>query len=65
MIRLNKYEYEKVTALLNKWEERRLAASEYVSVGKDATLKMISTNEKNTIMKCIEELKQVMFDATT
>ena len=64
MIRLGKYDYEKVTALLEKWDVRHQEASEYASVGGDRTLKLIARNEANAVKKCIDELKSVMFDPT-
>jgi len=65
MIRLGKYDYEKVTALLHKWEARHREAFEYASAGRDNNLKIMARNEAMSIRKCIDELKQVMFDATT
>ena len=62
MIRIGKYDYEKVSVLLKKWDERRREASEYASVGGGRTLKLIARCEANAIMKCIDELKSVMFD---
>lgn len=65
MIRLGKYDYEKVTALLQKWEVRHREAFDYASVGKYATLQIIARTERDAIRKCIDELKQAVFDATT
>lgn len=64
MIRLGKYDYEKVTALLQKWEVRHRNAVDYDSVCWDSTLQMIARTESDAVRKCIDELKQVMFDAT-